>query len=171
MKVVGICEHLVHPVMEHLPASIRFPTVIASLLLFFACFFSGLIARMRIGQVTGAFVEELILKRIPGYKTVRSFARRLGNVEESAQFQPVFVEIEEALVPAFIVEEHADGQCTVVVPSAPTPGVGAIYILPARRVHAVDAPFLNMVQAVSGWGAGCAELLKTVRNPARLPKH
>ena len=72
------------------------------------------------------------------------------------------------LVPAFVVEKHADGRYTVFVPSAPTPAVGAIYIIPKERVHFVDAPFLTAVKCVSSWGAGSAELLKAMRAPERI---
>lgn len=43
---------------------------------------------------------------------VRSFVRRLGNIEEGDLFAPVLVEIEDALVPAFVVEENCDGRYT-----------------------------------------------------------
>ena len=43
-------------------------------------------------------------------------------------------EIEDALVPAFIIEELEDGRLKIFVPSAPTPLAGAVYILSADRV-------------------------------------
>ena len=52
-------------------------------------------------------------------------------------------EIEDALVPAFIVEELDDGRFTVFVPSVPTPFAGAVYILSRERVHLVDIPFTH----------------------------
>lgn len=60
--------------------------------------------------------------------------------------------IEDALVPACIVERHADGSCTVFVPSAPTPAMGAIYILSAGRVYEVDVPLVQLAACVSKWG-------------------
>ena len=165
MKTVGMLKHVVAPIVERLPDGLRFPTVIAAMLLMVVCFAVGLLARMRAGHNAGRFFERAILNHIPGYAMVRSFARRLGNVEESARFAPALVEIEDALAPAFVVEEHPDGRCTVFVPSAPTPGVGAIYIMGKERVHLVDASFLNTVKCISRWGAGSAELLKAMRTP------
>jgi hypothetical protein len=43
-------------------------------------------------------------------------AQFAGEKDEQS-FQPALVEIEEALVPAFIIEKHADGQFTVFVSS------------------------------------------------------
>jgi uncharacterized membrane protein len=94
---------------------------------------------------------------------VRSLTRRIGNVEESEKFAPALVQLEGTLVPAFVVEEHVDGRYTVFVPSAPTPAVGAIYIMTKERVHLVDVPFLKAVKCVSRWGVGSAELLQAMR--------
>lgn len=48
--------------------------------------------------------------------------------------------MKKALVPAFIIEKHADGQFTVFVSSSPTPMAGTSYILQPERVHLVDVP-------------------------------
>jgi uncharacterized membrane protein len=73
------------------------------------------------------------------------------------------VEIEEALVPGFIIEEHADGRYTVFVPSIPTPFAGAVYVLAAARVHPVDVPFTQAIKPMSRWGLGCEELVAAMR--------
>jgi uncharacterized membrane protein len=82
-------------------------------------------------------------------------------------FAAALVELEDALVPAFIVEEHPDGRYTVFVPSVPTPAAGAIYILDAARVHLVDVSFTTAVSVISRWGAGSWELLAAM--PAARP--
>ena len=56
-------------------------------------------------------------------------------------WKPAMAEIEDALVPAFIIEEFEDGSFTVFVPSAPTPISGSVYILTPERVHPIDVPF------------------------------
>ena len=165
MKIVGMLLPLVSPIAKRLPHSLRFPVVIAQVLLFLACLVTGLLAQTRAGQRAGNSLESAILNRIPGYSMVRSLTRRIRNVEESEKYAPAFVELEGALVPAFVVEKHMDGRYTVFVPSAPTPAVGAIYIIAKERVHLVDAPFLNAVKCVSSWGVGSAELLKAMRAP------
>jgi uncharacterized membrane protein len=165
MKIVGMLKPVVAPIDASLPSGLHFPNVIAAALLFLACFVTGLLAQTRRGQAALSVFESAILNRIPGYAMLRSFTRRIGNLEESETFAPALVEIEEALVPAFVVEEHADGQRTVFVPSAPTPGVGAIYIMARERVHLVDVPFLKTIKCVSRFGAGSKELLLAMRAP------
>ena len=76
-------------------------------------------------------IEKSLFERIPGYALFRSLTQRLaGKDDEENVWKPALVEIEEALVPAFIIEELEDGRFTVFVPSVPTPFAGAVYISP-----------------------------------------
>jgi uncharacterized membrane protein len=75
----------------------------------------------------------------------------------------VLVEIEDALTPAFIVEELDDGRCVVLVPSVPTPAAGSLYILPRDRVHWVDVSVTEAVSVITRWGAGTGKLVKAMR--------
>jgi hypothetical protein len=90
-------------------------------------------------------LERRALERIPLYSMVRSLGRRLVGQEEGTRFSAALAVIEDALVPAFIVEEHEDGRYTVFVPAVPTFGVGG------RLCHAR--------------GAGAGELLRAIRRP------
>ena len=74
------------------------------------------------------------------------------------------MELEEALVPAFIIEELDDGRLTVFVPSVPTPLAGAVYILGRERVHALDIPFTQAIRSVSRWGSGSKDLVAAMRS-------
>lgn len=74
-------------------------------------------------------------------------------------WKPALAEIEDALVPAFIIEEFEDGRYTVFVPSIPTPFAGAVYVLDRKRVHPLDVPFTEALKAVSRWGSGAKDLV------------
>ncbi|HEY0320050.1 MAG TPA: DUF502 domain-containing protein [Pyrinomonadaceae bacterium] len=167
MKIIEMLKHLETPIVEWLPGGLHFPTVIVSVLLLLLCFIAGLIGQTHMGQDTMNSFEHTVLNHIPGYSILRSFTRRIGNVEESEKFAPALVEIEQALVPAFVVEEHADARYTVFVPSSPTPGVGAIYIMAKDRVHLLDVTFLKTIKCVSRWGVGSGELMKVMNSPEK----
>jgi len=53
----------------------------------------------------------------------------MAGKDEENVWKSALAEIEDALVPAFIIEELEDGRFTVFVPSVPTPFAGAVYIL------------------------------------------
>ena len=94
--------------------------------------------------------------------------RQLAGDSRENAWKPALVEIEEALVPAFIVEELDDGRFAVFVPSVPTPLAGAIYILIAERVHPVDVPFAHAVKVITRWGVGSGELVAAMQE-SRIP--
>ena len=165
MKFLGMLRPIADPMVEFLPERFRFPMLLALVILLVFSFAVGLLARTHAGQSAGRLIESSTLNRIPGYQIVRSLTRSIGDLEDTGKFAPTFVEIEESLVLAYILEEHDDGKYTVFVPSAPTPAVGAVYIMDSYRVHLIDAPFLEAVKCVSKFGIGSAELLKSLHQP------
>ena len=81
------------------------------------------------------------------------------------------VEIEDALVPGFIIEEFQDGRYTVFVPSIPTPFAGAVYVLDRQRVHPVDVPFTDAIRVVSRWGSGAKNLVAAMERSEAVGPH
>ena len=146
-------------VSSHLPHSLAHPRVIAILVLVGLCFLVGSAIQTAIGAKAERTAERLVLERIPGYTVLRSLASRLSDHAETASFQPALVEMEEALVPAFIVEQHTGNRCTVFIPSVPTPMAGAVYIIDNSRVHPLDLPAVSVMQCISRWGGGSDKLV------------
>jgi len=119
--------------------------------------------RTRSGRAVRERMEIVFFERLPGYGLLRSLTQRLaGNTDEEA-WKPALVEIEGALVPAFIIEELDDGRFTIFVPSVPTPLAGAVYVLSRERVHALDVPFTQAIRSISRWGSGTKDLVAAMR--------
>jgi uncharacterized membrane protein len=116
-------------------------------------------------------VERAVFEKMPGYTFLRGLAKRLTGNSEEQTLQPALVEIEEALVPAFIVEELENGSYTVLVPSAPTPMAGSIYILPPERVHPVAISFTAAISVFSKWGTGAGEFVRAMKTGPAVQPH
>src|SRR5215831_10021557 len=113
-------------------------------------------------------IERSFFERMPGYTLIRSLTQRVaGKEEEEKVWKPALAEIEDALVPAFIIEELEDGRLTVFVPSVPTPFAGAVYILNPQRVHPLDIPFTQALKPISRWGSGSKELVAAMKTRNR----
>ena len=97
----------------------------------------------------------------------RGLAQRLAGTSQDETWKPALAEIEEALVPAFIIEELGDGRYTVFVPSIPTPLAGAVYILDPDRVHPLDIGFAQAMKTVTQWGSGCKNLVAAMDRVTR----
>ena len=162
-KAINGALKMLLPIAKLLPQKIVHEKIAAMLLLLLICFVVGLLTRTQLGQRIGHWIVENILDRIPGFALIRGMTRQFVGNKEETLFQPALVEIEEALVPAFIIEKHTDGQLTVFVSSSPTPMAGAIYILSPERVHPVDVPLRKAMVCVTKWGAGAAEMRAAMR--------
>jgi uncharacterized membrane protein len=151
LKAVQGLVAAVKPITAAIPASVEFDEILAILVLAVICFIAGLIVRTRAGLRAKNAIERRVLQRRPGYTLLRGLAGRVTGQADEPSFAPALAEIEEALVPALIVEKLEDGSYTVLVPSVPTPMAGAIYILPPERVHPVDVPFPVALKVFSKW--------------------
>jgi len=158
LKAISGALEVLRPIAKLLPQNVVHENLVALVLLLLICFVTGLLMRTRAGKKLGQWLEHLVLQRIPGYSILRGMTRQLAGGVEEQTFQPARAEIEDALVPAFIVERHADGQFTVFVSSSPTPMAGAIYILPPERVHPVNVSLAKAMACLTQWGAGVKEV-------------
>jgi hypothetical protein len=122
--------------------------------------------RTQIGYRLWNRVEKSFFERMPGYALIRSLTQRLAGEDREAAWK--LAEVEEALVPAFIIEELADGRFTVFVPSIPTPLAGAVHILSAERVHPLNVPFTQAIKTISRWGSGSKDLVAALEGGGKL---
>ncbi|HVN46170.1 MAG TPA: hypothetical protein VMT66_13155 [Steroidobacteraceae bacterium] len=168
LKAMQSVAKLVHPVTLLIPDWFPAEGILSLLLVLVICFLVGVAILTRTGRVMRQRIETSFLERIPGYGVIRSLTQQLAGESRDNAWKPALAEIEDALVPAFIIEEFEDGRYTVFVPSIPTPLAGAIYILEAKRVHLVDVPFTQALQVVSKWGSGAKALDAAMHKSASL---
>ena len=167
LQALGSLSALVQPVADLLPDWLPGPNHLALTITLLICFLIGMAVRTRAGEAARGWFERTVLERLPVYKLVRNLTQRMAGRGVDESWQPALVEIEEALVPAFIVEEIDPETCTVFVPSVPTPFAGAVYVIDRRRVHPVDVRFADAIRVVSHWGDGSKVLVQAMRKNAR----
>jgi uncharacterized membrane protein len=163
LKAMQAVAGLVRPVAMLLPEWLPAENLLALLLVLAACFLIGAAVRTPAGRATRERIEKALFEKLPGYALLRSLTQQLAGENQETVWKPALAEIEDALVPAFIIEELEDGRYTVFVPSVPTPLAGAVYILSRERVHPLDIPFTQAIQAVSRWGSGSKTLVAAMK--------
>ena len=157
---------LVRPLTVLLPEWLPAERLLSLGLVLGACFLIGIAVRTRAGRILRERMERSLFEKIPGYALFRSLSQQLAGQGRESTWKPALVEIEEALVPAFIIEDLEDGRFTVFVPSVPTPLAGAVYILVRERVHALDVPFTQAISSISRWGSGSKDLVAAMTKAA-----
>jgi uncharacterized membrane protein len=158
LKAMKAVATLVRPFSLLLPEWFPAEKALSLLLVLLVLFLIGVALRTPTGRRTRERIEKSFFERIPGYALFRGLTQQMAGDTREKIWKPALVEIEDALVPAFIIEEFEDGRYTVFVPSAPTPLAGAIYVLDRKRVHPLDVPFTQALRVVSRWGLGAKDL-------------
>jgi uncharacterized membrane protein len=161
LKIMQSLAGVVQPIARLLPQWLPAERLLSLLLVLLVCLVVGLLVRTRVGQ---AMMGNTLLEKLPGYTLFRSLTLRIAGKADNVAWKPALAEIEEALVPAFIIEELADGRYTVFVPSVPTPLAGAVYILSRERVHPLSVSFAQAIKTVSRWGAGSKDLVAAMED-------
>jgi uncharacterized membrane protein len=167
LKAMMSVGKLVSPLVAVLPDWIPGEKLVALVVILAVCLIVGFAVRTAGGHGVRRRIERAFFEKIPGYELLRSLTQRLAGDSGETAWQPALVEIEEALVPGFIIEALEDGRFTVFVPSVPTPFAGAVYVLDGSRVHPLDVPFTQAVKSISRWGQGSGELVAAMRPAGR----
>jgi uncharacterized membrane protein len=167
LKIMQSLGSLVRPLTRLVPDWLPAEGLLALLLVLVLCFVVGLLSRTRLGRAVRDGLEHAVFEKLPGYTLFRSLTLRVAGQTDDMAWKPALAEIEDALVPAYIIEELADGRYTVFVPSVPTPLAGAVYVLDRERVHPTNVKFAQAIKTVSRWGAGCKELVAAMEDAPR----
>lgn len=167
LKAMQSLSALVKPVASLLPDWLPGDGLLSLLLVLAVCFAVGALMRTWAGRAMRRWLEPAVNK-LPGYSLFKSLTQRVAGQTDEVAWKPALAEIEEALVPAFIIEALADGRFTVLVPSVPTPLAGTVYVLTPERVHPVNVSFAQAIKTMSRWGAGCKELVAAMEDNPRV---
>jgi uncharacterized membrane protein len=159
LKAMESLAGLLKPIAGLLPDWVPGDRLLSLLLVLAFCYVVGLAIRTSPGHAVQRRLERSVFAKIPGYELFRSLTHQLAGESKDAVWKPALAEIEDALVPAFVIEELADGRYTVFVPSVPTPLAGAVYVLSHDRVHLLDIAFTQALMTISRWGSGCKDLV------------
>ena len=159
LKGMQSVAKLVKPLTGILPDWLPAEELLSLLLVLAICAAIGASVGTRIGREARDWLERTVLEKIPGYGVIRSLTHQMAGRSRESTWTAALVEIEDALVPGFIIEEFEDGRYTVFVPSIPTPFAGAVYVLDRQRVHPVDVPFTDAIRVISRWGSGAKDLV------------
>ena len=146
----------------------EFPVLAALVLLVLISFILGLIMLSDLGRRFGNWIERIILGRLPAYNAIKSLTTGFTDSQQESSFKPALLKSvsgEKELV--YIVEDHGDGNLTVMLPWTPTPFAGVIKIVPKERVEPLAASMTKVTEALSQWGIGTKNLLAGKTKPEK----
>lgn len=139
---------------------INFPVLIALILLVGASFVIGLVLRSAAGRRLGGWIEQKALGRLPAYSALKGLTMGFAGAKEGEAFKPALLissDDERELV--YVIEDHGDGQLTVLVPWSPAAFAGSVKIVSQDRVELVDTNLGEFTKVLSHWGVGVRDLM------------
>ena len=139
---------------------VKAPVVIAIMLIAGASFVFGLALRSENLRRFGLWIERTLIGRLPLYGAVKSLSRGLAGAKEDNVFQPAVLtsaNSEKEIV--YVIEDHGNGQVTVLVPWAPAAFAGSVKIISGDRIEMLGASLGDTSRVLSHWGVGARDLL------------
>jgi len=136
------------------------PFPIAVILIVGVSFVIGLALRVEIGRSLGDWIERKVLGRLPVYSALKSLTKAFGEAGEGAAFRPAMLRCsEDVREVVYVVEDHGDGQLTILVPWAPTAFSGFVKVVGKDRVEMLDSNLGEASRVLSHWGVGVRGML------------
>ena len=139
---------------------VKMPVVIGVLLILGTSFLFGLALRSAILRRFGLWIEGTLLGRLPLYNAVKSLSRGLVGAKEDGVFRPAVLHSPDGSREiVYVIEDHGDGQLTVLVPWAPASFAGSVKIMDSDRIEMLNTTLDEASRALAHWGVGVRELL------------
>ncbi len=165
VEIFELIVLLATPIADLFPKSwieaVNAPALVAVALILLASFALGVAARSAIGQRLGRWLERNTVGRIPLYGVLKGLAARLIEIGEGSAFKPaILVSADGQREFSYLIEDHGDGNATIMLPWAPTPLSGSVKIVPMQQVQVLDTSLGDLTRVLSHWGVGAHELIR-----------
>jgi uncharacterized membrane protein len=172
----GYITGTIAPFTGAVVSQIRMPEIVADLivivLILCACFVVGMVVKTKVGTWIIGGLEDIVLKKAPGYSTIKETVVQILGREQSPFSTVALVQLfgSNTMVSAFVTDSHPDGSHTVFVPTGPNPTSGMIYHVEGKYVHKVDVPVEDTMRSIISCGAGSTQLLRAISSGAAGPE-
>lgn len=163
--LIGLVTEFIAPVtglMVAATTNIYLAQMLAFVAVVGGCFMVGLLLRTAWGNWTHTKIEELILGRIPGYKTLKELISKLNTHNGPGFSRPVllrFATIDKEFL-GFVTEELDDGRLAVFVPTSPSPVNGFVVLSERDQVRFLNTSSDMLMKAVIACGVGTNQTMQ-----------
>ena len=158
-EIVEMVIGLATPLADLFPEGVfddpQYPVALSLILLIAASFVIGLAMKSQAAGQLGNWVEQKTVGKLPIYRFVKNLVDGLLGAEEKKNFQPALLDSGNGQREiCYIVEDHGDGDLTIMVPWSPTSFAGSVKIVPKDIVTAIDGKLGDASLVLSHLGIG-----------------
>lgn len=123
------------------------------------CFMFGLLVKISLGRFLWQTVENMILRRIPGYAIIKEIVSYFSNDDKNIFGQAVMFSPfgHDTFFTGFVTDEDDLGNVTVFSPTAPNPTTGFVFHLKKEQLVYLDVPSSEAFKSIVACGRGSAK--------------
>ena len=144
---------------------VEFPVIVGLILILGVSFVIGLGLRAELGRRLGRWIEHTVLDRLPGYTALKNLTTGFTEACRDGGFKAaVLTSLDGEQQIVYVIEDHGNGNLTVLVPWAPAAFSGPVKIVDGDRVKILKANLGDVSLALGHWGMGVRELLTGKEN-------
>jgi uncharacterized membrane protein len=164
-ELLEIVVTLATPIADLFPketfGQVNMPVLMGLVLIVGASFLIGLALRSAKLRQFGLWIEQNLLDNLPLYSAVKRLGRGLVGAKEDTAFRSaVFNHADGEKEIVYVIEDHGNGQMTVLFPFAPASFAGSVKIVNRDRIEMLEAGFGDASRVISHWGLGAKDLLR-----------
>jgi uncharacterized membrane protein len=162
-EISGLLEAMATPIADLFPKGVfdnlTAPGVVATFLIVGTSFVLGLAARFAWLSNIGHNIEKSILNRVPMYRMLKIISSALID-SESGDVKPALIKDGSGGGdPCYVIEKHADGRATVLIPWSPASFAGSIKVVQQSDLEYVPCSLDEFSRSLSQIGVGVEECL------------
>jgi len=162
-EIGGLLEAMATPIADLFPKGVfdnlTAPGIVATFLIVGTSFILGLAARSAWLSNIGHNIEISILNRVPMYRMLKIIASALID-SESGDVKPALIKDGSGGGdPCYVIEKHADGRATVLLPWSPASFAGSIKVVQQSDLEYVPCSLDEFSRSLSQIGVGVEECL------------
>ncbi len=141
-EIIGVLVALAEPIAELFPKGsferVNLPGLVAITLMVVMSFIIGLLIRSDwLTRIGGAFERKVLLK-LPMYEMLKLISASITETDTSSFRPAILKSSDRGGDPCYIIERHASGLATVLLPWSPASFAGSVKIVDADQLQELD---------------------------------
>jgi len=163
-EIGGLLADMAEPIADMFPSKyfddLKWPGVVAALLIVGASFVIGLAAMLSVVERLSHKFEQTFLYRVPMYKMLKIISSSLVNAETSDVKPAIVKSGDGGGDPCYVMEDHGTGLATVLLPWSPASFAGSIKVVPRSQLEYLHCSIDEYSRSLSFMGVGIADCLE-----------
>jgi len=163
-EILDLVVVLATPIADLLPKGAlddsELPVITALILIIGVSFILGIVMRSEIGRRLGRWLENLLFGRLALYNVLKRLTTSFTSIDKDRAFRPALVNAGNGSHElAYMVEDHGDGNATILLPRAPAALTGPVKVVPRTQIELLNISLGDFSMVLSHWGIGLQEMI------------